>query len=315
MSREHIDHNHIQDYADRVVNLKPEDAKAYRYQVNRLRDKLSNFLKDNPDFELKKMLLSGSLAKYTALKSINDIDVAIYVDSAPDDVGELTDWLAEKLRNAFPDFNHEQVVVQNYSVRVEFRGTGLDVDVVPVYADDDDWGQLVSQEDGTRLRTNITFHREFIAKRRKEHSNFAQMARLLKWWAKVKKTEDANFKFKSFMIELVLAKLYDDGKFSTVDDYPETMVEFFDYLVKTNFHEAVYFTDYTSGPALCDDPIRVFDPVNAENNVAGKYGEETRDVIVEAAADAGDAIDAALRAKTKGLTVHYWQKVFGASFN
>ena len=141
------------------------------------------------------------------------------------------------------------------------------------------------------------------------------MARLLKWWAKVKKTEDANFKFKSFMIELVLAKLYDDGKFSTVDDYPETMVEFFDYLVKTNFNDAVYFTDYTSGPALCDDPIRVFDPVNAENNVAGKYGEETRDVIVEAAADAGDAIDAALRAKTKGLTVHYWQKVFGASFN
>ena len=104
MSREHIEHNHIQDYADRVVNLKPEDAKAYRYQVNRLRDKLSNFLKDNPDFELKKMLLSGSLAKYTALKSINDIDVAIYVDSAPDDVGELTDWLAEKLRNAFPEF-------------------------------------------------------------------------------------------------------------------------------------------------------------------------------------------------------------------
>ena len=315
MSREHIDHNHIQDFADRVVNLKQEDAKAYRDQVNRLRDKLNDFLNDNPDFELKKTLLSGSLAKHTALKSINDIDVAIYVDSAPDDVGELTNWLAEKLRKAFPNFNDEQVVVQNYSVKIEFRGTGLDVDVVPVYADVDDWGQLVSQEDGTRLRTNITLHKEFIAKRRKDHSNFAQMARLLKWWAKVKKAEDADFKFKSFMVELVLAKLYDEGKVSNVDDYPETMVEFFDYLVKTNFNEAVYFTDYTNDPALCDHPIRVFDPVNAENNVARKYGEETRDVIVDAAADAGDAIDAALRARTKGLTVHYWTKVFGASFN
>ena len=36
--------------------------------------------------------------------------------------------------------------------------------------------------------------------------------------------------------------------------------------------------------------------------------------IVDAALDAGDAIDAALKAPTKELTVHYWQKVFGSSF-
>ena len=76
MPREHIEHNHIQDYADRVVNLKPEDAKAYRDQVNRLRDKLSNFLKDNPDFELKKMLLSGSLVKHTAL-NVSTISMSV----------------------------------------------------------------------------------------------------------------------------------------------------------------------------------------------------------------------------------------------
>ena len=135
------------------------------------------------------MLLSGSLAKRTALKNINDADVAVYVTSAPDDVGELTKWLAGKLRTAFPNFNPEQVVVQNYSVKVEFRGTGLDVDVVPVYAEDEnDWGQLVSQEDGTKLRTNITLHREFIANRRK-NLHYAQVVRLLKWWVKTQKEE------------------------------------------------------------------------------------------------------------------------------
>ena len=36
--------------------------------------------------------------------------------------------------------------------------------------------------------------------------------------------------------------------------------------------------------------------------------------IVDAALDAGDAIDAALTAPTKELTVYYWQKVFGPSF-
>jgi hypothetical protein len=37
-------------------------------------------------------------------------------------------------------------------------------------------------------------------------------------------------------------------------------------------------------------------------------------MIVEAALDAGDAIDAALSTPTKTETVYYWQKVFGSSF-
>ena len=36
--------------------------------------------------------------------------------------------------------------------------------------------------------------------------------------------------------------------------------------------------------------------------------------ITDAALDAGDAIDAALAAPTKQQTVHYWQQVFGSSF-
>ena len=36
--------------------------------------------------------------------------------------------------------------------------------------------------------------------------------------------------------------------------------------------------------------------------------------LVVEALDAGDAIDSALAAPTKQLTVHYWRKVFGPSF-
>ena len=36
-----------------------------------------SYLEEHPDFELRKMLLSGSLAKGTALKSISDIDVGL----------------------------------------------------------------------------------------------------------------------------------------------------------------------------------------------------------------------------------------------
>jgi len=319
MSREHIDHKHIVKFADRVVNLHRDDAKEYREQVHRLREKLQGYVAENPDFELRKILLSGSLAKHTALKTINDADVAVYVKSAPDDVGQLTKWLAEKLRKAFPNFRPDQVKVQTYSVRVDFRGSGLSVDVVPVYAEaeneDEDWGHLVSQEDGKKLRTNITLHREFIRTRRKNDQHYTQVVRLLKWWVRIRKEENEHFGFKSFMVELVLARLLDDGV--KLDDYPEALMSFFDWIARTNFSEIIAFDDYPEAgtPTECNDPVRVFDPVNASNNVGRKYSDHERSIIVDECVNAGDAIEAALRARTKTETLGYWRKVFGASFS
>lgn len=319
MSREYIDHGHIVKFADRTVNLHRDDAKEYREQVNRLREKLEQYVVGNPDFELRKILLSGSLAKHTALKTLNDVDVAVYVKSAPEDVGQLTRWLADKLRKAFPNLHPEQVVVQTYSVRIDFRGTGLSVDIVPIYAEegreDEDWGYLVSQEDGKPLRTNITLHRDFIRKRRKSNQHYAQVVRLLKWWVRTRKQENAQFGFKSFMVELVLAKLVDDG--ADLNDYPEALLKFFDYIAESNFSDTLVFCDYPEAgvPMDSDDPIQVFDPVNANNNVGRKYTENQRSTIVDECIDAGDAIEAALRAETESKTLNYWRKVFGASFS
>ena len=319
MSREHIDHRHIVAFADRTVNLHRDDAREYREQIGRLREKLESYVEGNPDFELRKILLSGSLAKHTALKTLNDADVAIYVESAPDDVGQLTRWLAEKLRKAFPNFSSEQVVMQTYSVRIDFRGSGLSVDVVPVYAEvgkaDEDWGHLVSQEDGSKLRTNITLHKEFIRKRRKSNQHYAQVVRLLKWWVRTRKQENGQFGFKSFMVELVLAKLVDDS--ASLDDYPEALLSFFDYIARTNFSDMIAFYDYPEAgtPMDCHDPIRVFDPVNSNNNVGRKYSADERRAILDECIDAGDAIEAALRARTKTETLNYWRKVFGTSFS
>ena len=60
--------------------------------------------------------------------------------------------------------------------------------------------------------------------------------------------------------------------------------------------------------------MQIIDPVNAKNNVNSLYTAAKADAIVNAAPDAGDAIDAALRAPTKQETLHYWQNVFGTSF-
>ena len=318
MTRQHVDHGDIARFAQERVNLPRDKASEYRAQARRLREKLDGYLSENPDFTLKKMLLSGSLAKGTALRSLNDIDLACYISGAdtPSDVAELLDYLAERLRKAFPNFSPNQVEPQTYSVTVSFRGTGLDVDVVPIlYDGDPQWyGRLVSQDDGSFLETNIPLHLEFIGKRKKaQEQHFAQTVRLVKFWSGRLKDESPGFRFKSFMIEMILSHLCDQGL--DFSDYPEALQHFFTYIARTDMREKVFFTDYYQSSAIgqFSDPVQIIDPVNEKNNVAALYTDAEADAIVEAALAAGDAIDAALAAPTKQETIRYWREVFGPS--
>lgn len=319
MGRQHIDHDDIVQFAKERVNLPKDKADEYRAQAGRLRDKLEGYLFEHPDFTLKKMLLSGSLAKGTALRSLNDIDIACYITGAeaPHEIKALLDYLAERLRKAFPNFSPDQVKPQTYSVCVSFRGSGLDVDVVPIlYDGDPQWyGNLVSQDDGSFLKTSIPRHLEFTRKRKRaQETHFAQVARLIKFWARLMKKERDGFRFKSFMIEMILSKLCDQGL--DLSDYPEALQHFFTYVATSNMRERIVFSDYykPSMVGAFTEPMQIIDPVNPENNVSRLYTSVQADAIVEAALDAGDAIDAALAAPTKQLTVYYWQKVFGPSF-
>ncbi len=320
MSRSHVDHAAVAAFANEQVNLKREDASEFRAQVGRLRDRVEAYLAEHPDFELRKMLLSGSLAKGTALKSLNDIDVACYVssDKAPGSIPDLLSFLADRLRKAFPNFKPEQVKPNTYSVTITFVGSGLRVDVVPIlYQGDPQWrGYLISQDNGERLLTSIPMHLEFTRKRKKTcETHFAQVVRLVKYWAQRAKEQDDQFRFKSFMIELIVAHLADEGL--ALDDYPEALAQVFAYIGRDRFRSTIIFTDYypSDNCKATSHPIRIWDPVNCDNNVATLYTKEQRAAIVEGALAAGDAIDAALRAPTKGETIRYWRKVLGPSFD
>ena len=319
MAREHVSHGDIARFAQDRVNLPRDKANEYRAQARRLREKLDGYLGEHPDFTLKKMLLSGSLAKATALRSLNDIDVACYIDGtdAPGDVAELLEYLAERLRKAFPNFSPDQVKSQTYSVTVAFRSSGLDVDVVPIlYDDDPQWyGRLVSQDDGSLLKTSIPLHLDFARKRKdSQEQHFAQVVQLVKFWAGNVKREREGFRFKSFMIEMILSHLCDQAL--DFADYPEALQHFFTYVARSNMREKIIFTDNyaTTTVGSFSEPVQIIDPVNAENNVGRLYTAAQADAIVDAALDAGDAIDAALAAPTKQETTYYWRRVFGASF-
>ncbi|MGB7290995.1 MAG: CBASS oligonucleotide cyclase [Thermodesulfobacteriota bacterium] len=319
MGRDHVDHSDIVRFAQDRVNLPKDKADEYRAQARRLRERLESYIADHPDFTLKKMLLSGSLAKGLALRSLNDIDVACYISGAdvPTEISALLDYLAERLRTAFPNFSPDQVQPQTYSVTVSFRGSGLDVDVVPIlYNNDPQWyGNLVSQDDGSFLETCIPRHLDFTRKRKQaQETDFAQVVRLIKFWAWKIKNENEGFRFKSFIIELILAHLSDQGL--DFSDYPEALQHFFTYVANSNLDEQIAFDDYykLSEIGSFTEPVQIIDPVNPKNNTARLYTAENVAAIVDAALDAGDAIDAALAAPTKQETIYYWQKVFGPSF-
>lgn len=319
MSREHVNHRDLVKFAEEKVNLPKAKANEYRAQARRLREKVEGYISDHPDFSIKRLQLSGSLAKGTALRSLNDIDMAVYISGAdaPHEINALLDYLAEKLRTSFPNFSPDQVQPQTYSVTVSFKGSGLDVDIVPIlYNGKAEWrGNLVSQDDGSFLETSIPLHLEFARKRKLAQPNhFTQVVRLVKFWARRMKLEQEGFRFKSFMIELILARLCDEGV--DFSDYPEALQSFFTYIAASNLKDSIYFEDNykkTEIPVFTH-PMKIIDPVNPENNVSKLYDRSNIDKIVESAIEAGDAIDAALNAPTKHETIYYWQKVFGSTF-
>jgi tRNA nucleotidyltransferase (CCA-adding enzyme) len=316
-----VTHSDVAAFATDRVNLSREKATIYREQVRNLREKMDRFIADHPDVGLVKMLLSGSLAKGTALRTLNDIDVAVYVKAkaAPVDEAALLQWLAERLREAYPQMSPDQISPGNHAVRISFRGTGLDVDVVPVHyeGDSQDRGYLYARDTGERILTSIPLHIQFTRTRKDQQpDHFAQVVRLVKWWVRQRKSEDASFRLKSFMVEMIVAHVSDTG--GDFSDYHKGLETVFQYLVKSQLKQRISFSDYYKSSALpkpaAGVAIEIFDPVNENNNVGEDYSDADRANIASNAEDALDALAEARFATTKGRAIECWQDVLGSSF-
>jgi tRNA nucleotidyltransferase (CCA-adding enzyme) len=318
-----VSHDQIATFASERVNLPAETAARHRAQVTALRERLELKIDADPAYGLVKMLHAGSVAKGTALQNVNDLDAAVYVKklAAPtgsDDV-QFVHWLADRLFEANTNMNRDQFVENIHCVTVKFRGSGLDVDVVPVLYEGgaEDRGYLVRKQTGERLLTSITLHQRFIRERKAKYGrNFAELIRLTKWWKRTVEKGDEDFRFKSFMIELLWAHLADNGL--SLADYPTALERFFAYIVKTELEDQVAFTDFYKAADIPDRSgaaIEVLDPVNVENNVAVHYDQNDRRRIVIAAQAAFDAITTARFAPTKSREVECWQTVLGPTFN
>jgi len=315
-----ITHRDLVAFADDKVNLKKTEVDDQRAQVNRLRDRIENKIAAAPGYGFVKALHAGSVAKGTALRNANDRDLAVYVKAelAPEETPALVNWVRDLVAESYPAMREDQIVATTNCVNVRFAGTGLDVDVVPVLyeGEPDDVGCLVSKDDGTKVRTSVRQHLDFIRSRKKAHpKHLAQLIRFTKWWARQQQKRDGEFKCKSFMLELLWVHLADGGL--ELGDYAIALERFFAFIADGGLGGQIAFTDFHPASELPDRgiaPIQILDPVNFGNNVAEHYEAVHRDGLMSAAQDAFDAISTAYYEPVNGPAVALWQNVLGTSF-
>jgi tRNA nucleotidyltransferase (CCA-adding enzyme) len=326
-----VDHEALARHADKAVNVPTAEAKKRREQVKYLRERLEAHIEVHPDYDLVKLRGSGSTAKHTAIRRRrgegSDADVAAYVRASRVgglDVREadLLSWLLERCKEVYGKTKvAEDFVPSDHAVGIIMHGTKLKIDVVPVLyvGDPDDKGYLVTR-DGSRVLTSVTQHLQFIrARRNAAGPEYLELIRLLKAFIREAKRADEQLRCKSFLLELIVAHLWDNGWLGqplAVRDYPRAFEQVLAYIVNTELRTPISFTDYYKRSAIgtSSDVMQVWDPVNPDNNIVSSYTEYHRARLVEVAKAAFEETNWAALAPTKSDAVEAWRNLLGPSF-
>ena len=209
-----------------------------------------------------KLRAAGSTAKHTAIRRRrgegSDADVAAYVRASSvggidADESGLLDWLRDRCIEVYgATKDAEDFVISEHAVGITMRGSGLKIDVAPVLYEGapDDCGHLITRQ-GDRVLTSVTLHLAFIRARRDAAGpNYRELIRLLKAWIREAKRNDTDLRCKSFLLELIVAHLWDqgwNGEPLAVDDYPRAFEQVLGYIARTGLRTPIIFTDfYTS---------------------------------------------------------------------
>jgi tRNA nucleotidyltransferase (CCA-adding enzyme) len=331
MPANHVDHAVLAAYATSKVNIPSDEAAKRRNQVNHLRSRLETYIGAHPDYDLVKLRASGSTAKHTAIKRRrgegSDADVAAYVRAAgvggvnANESG-LLEWLRERCIEVYGVTKEaDDFVISDHAVGITMRDSGLKIDVAPVlYTGElDDRGYLITRQ-GDKVLTSVTLHLRFMQTRRAAAGpEYRELIRLLKAWVRETKRVDSQFRCKSFLIELIVAHLWDrgwNGEALAVHDYPRAIEQVLSYISRTGLQTPIAFSDFyaTSTLSASRDPIQVWDPVNPENNVARTYTEDHRQQLVKTATAAMEEVAWGAQAPTKGDANAAWRTIFGPGF-
>ena len=140
-----------------------------------------------------------------------DADVAVFLNAngvSQYDLSNLHDRIRRTCGEDDPTKKPEDFTIQPRTLGIEFRDSGLAMDLVPLMVIDGpgDYGWQPSSRGDAPVKTSVTKQLEFIRARREAYANFAALIRMLKYWRNFHELDDS---LRSFTIELIVSHLQD----------------------------------------------------------------------------------------------------------
>lgn len=293
--------------------IKPDPAMKdkIRKQVEEIRTRLVNQASAD-DLTVRSTPNSGSYAKATGLRRhlagdsvVEGMDVDLpFVVSPKTRDGETLDSLLDRFEG-YARASYPTVALRRTksSVNLAFTGTKLSYDIVPMLATGDDSWQELIRADGSRLRTSVQRHIEFVRSRNRDSDahagrvRFHECVRLVKWWRCFKEA-GSSLSVPTFHVDLLCAAAFD--AVGVQKSYAGTLAEWFGWLaLVVESRRRIAFTDFTRIPAARSD-WEVLDPVNQANNIVAGWANWQREELREWLEDGRDVLHRAIAADLRG---------------
>lgn len=302
-------------YVANKLALPGDERNEHRAQVGRLLDKLEDVLHSDGSYRIKKFRRAGSLEKGTsnrprAGKPV-DADVGVYFDvddPSSFDVAHLQRLIKKLLAAAYPQKSEDDFDdTGGRTFGIVFKGSGLEVDLVPIVALDDaaNYG-LQCSRGGDQVKTSVKVHVDHYRDHAGRDPLLASTLRLAKRWRYWQELDG----IQSFHLELVLSYLVDrDGLAVSLEDGLRRMFLF----ILRDLAGGVSFNG--ADVSRFTDPVVVIDPANEANNVTARIETGERDAFLAAARTAYETLCFVHGLPGKGETISAWKELFGDNFS
>jgi hypothetical protein len=126
-------------YDTNVLRLPAYKRKKYHAQVDRLVAELSRSIRDKTEIKITKVVKAGSFAKFTIMMktSVDPVDVDVVFCISGRDINQetltsLNGTIYALLIKVYPNKDVEDFEIQRKAATVNFVGSGISVDIVPV---------------------------------------------------------------------------------------------------------------------------------------------------------------------------------------
>lgn len=303
----------IRFYDSTVLRLPSEKRKEYHEQVDRLVGALTSRLHEQSSVKITKVVKAGSFAKYTILRKTSedsvDVDVVFYISGRSVDqesLVSLTQLIYDALIKLYPNKSVENFEIQRKAATVQFVGSGLSVDIVPVIEEPTraGYGWQFDIHDGTKMQTCAPCQIKFVRDRKGKDPEFRTLVRLAKKWRnRIELTY-----LKSFTIELIMAHVLATN--GTEGSIEKRFRDFLLYIAQSGLKEIITFPENGLALTKFTDPVVILDPVCNSNNVASRITEQERKEIVNAAESAWETAHFA----SVEDDIEIWKELFGPRF-